>query len=56
MDDRRVNACLTLAVMHEGARITLIAGLADGDELHPLQRAFIDHDHRSTGPGRGGTP
>ncbi|WTW98041.1 (2Fe-2S)-binding protein [Streptomycetaceae bacterium NBC_01309] len=44
VDDRRVNACLTLAVMHEGARITTIEGLADGDELHPLQQAFIDHD------------
>ncbi|MEV6172654.1 (2Fe-2S)-binding protein [Streptomyces sp. NPDC051954] len=44
VDDRRVNACLTLAVMHEGADITTVEGLARGDELHPLQQAFIDHD------------
>ncbi|MET8827473.1 (2Fe-2S)-binding protein [Streptomyces sp. NPDC004610] len=42
--ERRVNACLTLAVMHEGAEVTTIEGVADGDELHPLQQAFIDHD------------
>ncbi|WP_210591330.1 (2Fe-2S)-binding protein [Streptomyces sp. GESEQ-35] len=42
--DRRVNACLTLAVMHEGADVTTVEGLARGDELHPLQQAFIDHD------------
>ena len=41
---RRVNACLTLAVRLEGAEVTTIEGLADGDELHPLQQAFIDHD------------
>ncbi|MGP4019337.1 (2Fe-2S)-binding protein [Saccharopolyspora sp. 5N708] len=44
LDGRRVNSCLTLAVMHEGAEITTIEGLADGDRLHPLQQAFIDHD------------
>ena len=44
VDDRRVNACLTLAVMHQGARVTTIEGLARGDQLHPLQQAFIDHD------------
>ncbi|WP_406351920.1 (2Fe-2S)-binding protein [Streptomyces sp. NBC_00658] len=44
VNDRRVNSCLTLAVMHDGARVTTIEGLADGDELHPLQQAFIDHD------------
>lgn len=44
LDGRRVNSCLTLAVMHDGAEITTIEGLADGDRLHPLQQAFIDHD------------
>jgi xanthine dehydrogenase YagT iron-sulfur-binding subunit len=44
LDGRRVNSCLTLAVMHEGARITTIEGLADGGGLHPLQQAFIDQD------------
>jgi xanthine dehydrogenase YagT iron-sulfur-binding subunit len=41
---KRINACLTLAVMHDGAEITTIEGLSQGDELHPLQAAFIDHD------------
>ena len=41
---RRVNACLTLAVRMDGAEVTTIEGLADGDELHPLQQAFIDND------------
>jgi Aerobic-type carbon monoxide dehydrogenase, small subunit CoxS/CutS homologs len=44
VDGRRVNACLTLAVMHDGAAITTIEGLAKGDDLHPLQAAFIEHD------------
>ncbi|WP_405593559.1 (2Fe-2S)-binding protein [Streptomyces sp. NBC_01092] len=44
VDDRRVNACLTLAVMHQDARVTTIEGLARGEQLHPLQQAFIDHD------------
>jgi xanthine dehydrogenase YagT iron-sulfur-binding subunit len=44
LDGRRVNACLTLAIMHTGSRITTIEGLADGDTLHPLQAAFIEHD------------
>jgi xanthine dehydrogenase YagT iron-sulfur-binding subunit len=43
-DGRRVNACLTLAVMAQGKAITTIEGLADGDQLHPLQAAFIEHD------------
>jgi len=41
---RRVNACLTLAVMHGGAEITTIEGLAAGETLHPLQAAFVEHD------------
>ena len=44
IDGRRVLSCLTLAVMKDGAEITTIEGLAVGDELHPLQQAFIDHD------------
>jgi xanthine dehydrogenase YagT iron-sulfur-binding subunit len=44
VDGRRIYSCLTLAVMHAGARITTIEGLADGDTLHPLQAAFIERD------------
>ena len=41
---RRVLACLTLAIAASGHQIVTIEGLADQDELHPMQRAFIDHD------------
>jgi xanthine dehydrogenase YagT iron-sulfur-binding subunit len=44
LDGRRVNACLMLAVAHGGAEITTIEGLADGDRLHPMQEAFLEHD------------
>ncbi|MBZ9641724.1 (2Fe-2S)-binding protein [Streptomyces sp. PSKA30] len=44
VDGHRVNACLTLAVRMEGAEVTTIEGLADGDQLHPLQQAFIDEE------------
>ena len=44
VDGRRVNSCLTLAVMKDGADVTTIEGLAAGGTLHPLQQAFIDHD------------
>ena len=44
VDGRRINSCLTLAVMQEGADITTVEGLADGDALHPLQQAFIAKD------------
>ena len=44
VDGIRINSCLTLAVMKDGMDITTIEGLAKGDELHPLQRAFIEHD------------
>jgi xanthine dehydrogenase YagT iron-sulfur-binding subunit len=44
VNGRRVNGCLTLAVRLEGAEVTTIEGLAEGDRLHPLQQAFIDHD------------
>jgi xanthine dehydrogenase YagT iron-sulfur-binding subunit len=44
VNGRRINSCLTLAVMHEGDEITTIEGLADGNELHPMQAAFIQQD------------
>lgn len=44
LDGRRANACLILAVMADGADVTTIEGLAQGEELHPLQRAFADAD------------
>nr|WP_246518720.1 (2Fe-2S)-binding protein [Thermocatellispora tengchongensis] len=44
VDGRRVNSCLTLAVMQRDAEITTIEGLARGDELHPVQRAFLECD------------
>jgi xanthine dehydrogenase YagT iron-sulfur-binding subunit len=45
VDGRRVNSCLTLAVMKDGAKVTTVEGLAGKDgTLHPLQQAFIDHD------------
>jgi len=44
VDGQRVNSCLSLAVMNEGKSITTIEGLARGDELHPMQVAFIKHD------------
>ena len=43
-DGKRVNACLTLAVMCDGAELTTVEGLACGDVLHPIQQAFIKHD------------
>ncbi|MFL9868061.1 2Fe-2S iron-sulfur cluster-binding protein [Paraburkholderia fungorum] len=43
-DGRRINSCLTLAVMHEGENITTVEGLVSNDVLSPLQRAFIEHD------------
>ncbi|MDE1195639.1 MAG: 2Fe-2S iron-sulfur cluster-binding protein [Pseudomonas sp.] len=43
-DGKRINACLTLAVMCDGAELTTIEGLAEGDVLHPMQQAFIKHD------------
>ncbi|HEX3862776.1 MAG TPA: 2Fe-2S iron-sulfur cluster-binding protein [Stellaceae bacterium] len=44
IDGRRINACLSLAAMHDGDNITTIEGLADGERLHPLQAAFVHHD------------
>ncbi|MBU2326278.1 MAG: aldehyde dehydrogenase iron-sulfur subunit [Alphaproteobacteria bacterium] len=44
VDGRRVNACLTLAVMHEGDDVTTIEGLGEPGNLHPMQSAFVKHD------------
>jgi xanthine dehydrogenase YagT iron-sulfur-binding subunit len=44
VDGRRIDSCLTLAVMQQGVSITTIEGLARGDQLHPMQAAFLQHD------------
>ena len=44
VNGRRINSCLSLALCHDGDEITTIEGLAHGDELHPVQAAFIKHD------------
>ena len=44
VDGRRINSCLTLAVMHDGDRVTTIEGLGTPARLHPLQAAFVKHD------------
>jgi xanthine dehydrogenase YagT iron-sulfur-binding subunit len=44
VNGRRVNSCLTLAIMKDGAEVVTIEGLADGGALHPLQQAFIERD------------
>ncbi|MFD3458152.1 2Fe-2S iron-sulfur cluster-binding protein [Nocardia fluminea] len=44
LNGRRATSCLALAVAHDGATIVTADGLADGDDLHPVQRAFLDHD------------
>ncbi|EZP48979.1 MULTISPECIES: aldehyde dehydrogenase iron-sulfur subunit PaoA [Sphingomonas] len=44
VDGRRINSCLSLAVMHDGDSITTIEGLGKPDDLHPMQAAFIKHD------------
>ena len=44
VNGRRINSCLTFAVMHEGDEITTIEGLAEGGTLHPVQAAFVEHD------------
>src|SRR5213082_1588716 len=44
IDGRRINSCLTLAVMHDAQSVTTIEGLARGENLHPLQTAFVEHD------------
>ncbi len=44
VDGRRINSCLALAASMDGAEITTIEGLAEGEDLHPVQAAFIEHD------------
>lgn len=44
VDGKRINSCLSLAVMNNGKKITTIEGLANGDDLHPMQEAFLKHD------------
>jgi xanthine dehydrogenase YagT iron-sulfur-binding subunit len=44
LEGRRINSCLSLAVMHDGEHVTTVEGLANGDELHPMQAAFLHHD------------
>ena len=44
LDGRRANACLVLAVTLDGVDVVTVEGLANGDDLHPLQAAFIEHD------------
>src|SRR5271167_4079633 len=44
LDGRRINSCLALAVSHDGADVLTIEGVAQGDRLHPVQRAFLAHD------------
>jgi xanthine dehydrogenase YagT iron-sulfur-binding subunit len=44
VNGQRINSCLTLAVMHANDEITTIEGLANGDDLHPMQAAFVRHD------------
>jgi xanthine dehydrogenase YagT iron-sulfur-binding subunit len=44
VDGRRINSCLTLAVMHDGAKVTTIEGLGTPEKMHPMQAAFVKHD------------
>jgi xanthine dehydrogenase YagT iron-sulfur-binding subunit len=44
VDGRRINSCLALAISHNGAHVQTIEGVAQGDALHPVQAAFIEHD------------
>jgi len=44
VNGRRINSCLSLAVMHDGDKVTTIEGLGRPDQLHPMQAAFIEHD------------
>jgi len=44
VNGRRINSCLTLAVMHEGEQVTTIEGLGSPEKLHPMQAAFVKHD------------
>jgi xanthine dehydrogenase YagT iron-sulfur-binding subunit len=49
VDGRRINSCLTLAVMNDGANVTTIEGLGKPDKPHPMQRAFVKHDSYQCG-------
>lgn len=49
LNGQRINACLTLAALANGAEVITIEGLADGDNLHPMQAAFIEHDGMQCG-------
>jgi xanthine dehydrogenase YagT iron-sulfur-binding subunit len=44
VDGRRINSCLTLAVMHDGDSVTTVEGLGSPDDMHPMQAAFVKHD------------
>jgi xanthine dehydrogenase YagT iron-sulfur-binding subunit len=44
VNGRRINSCLSLAIVHDGDEVTTIEGLAKGDQLHPMQAAFVEHD------------
>jgi xanthine dehydrogenase YagT iron-sulfur-binding subunit len=44
VDGRRINSCLALAISHDGADVLTIEGVAQGDRLHPVQKAFLAHD------------
>ena len=43
-DGRRINSCLSLALTHQGGKVVTVEGLAQGDSLHPVQTAFLEHD------------
>jgi xanthine dehydrogenase YagT iron-sulfur-binding subunit len=49
VEGRRINSCLTLAVMHEGDSVTTIEGLGTAENLHPMQAAFVKHDSYQCG-------
>jgi len=44
VNGRRINSCLSLAIVHDGEEVTTIEGLANGEQLHPVQAAFVEHD------------
>jgi len=44
VDGKRINSCMTLAIMKDGAEVTTIEGISNGSGLHPIQQAFIEHD------------
>jgi xanthine dehydrogenase YagT iron-sulfur-binding subunit len=44
LDGQRALSCLTFAVLHDGQEVTTVEGISDGDRLHPVQQAFMDHD------------